>query len=76
MFTLGKVVPWGCSFEESSAMFSLAEADMAGRILGWGDGPASFNAESTRRGAEVVSCDPVYSFGNADVEARVSAAYE
>lgn len=56
-------------------MFSLAEADMAGRILGWGDGPANFNAESTRRGANAVSCDPAFSFGNADVEARVSATY-
>ena len=31
-------------------MFSLTGADMAGRILGCGDGPASFNAEATRRG--------------------------
>ncbi len=76
MFTLDKVVPWGRSFEEYSAMFSLAGADMAGRIIGCGDGPASFNAEATRRGTNVVSCDPIYAFSNADIEARIAATYE
>ncbi|WP_286194489.1 hypothetical protein [Synechococcus sp. CCY 0621] len=76
MFTLEKVVPWGRSFEEYTGMFLLAEADMAGRILGCGDGPAGFNAEATRRGAKVVSCDPLYEFSNADIEARIAATYE
>jgi hypothetical protein len=57
-------------------MFLLAEADIAGRILGCGDGPADFNAEATRRGAKVVSCDPLYAFSNADIEARIAATYE
>lgn len=57
-------------------MFSLAGADMAGRILGCGDGPASFNAEATRRGNKVVSCDPIYAFSKAEIEARIAATYE
>jgi hypothetical protein len=76
MFTLDQVVPWGRSFEEYSAMFSLARADMGGRILGCGDGPASFNAEATSRGIKVVSCDPIYKFSKADIEARIAATYE
>lgn len=56
-------------------MLSLTGSDMAGRILGCGDGPASFNAEATRRGAKVVSCDPLYRFSKADIEARIAATY-
>ncbi|MCP9845798.1 SAM-dependent methyltransferase [Synechococcus sp. Lug-A] len=76
MFTLDQVVPWGRSFEEYSAMFSLVGADMAGHILGCGDGPASFNTEATKRGIKVVSCDPIYTFSRADIEARIAATYE
>lgn len=73
---LNQVVPWGRSYGEYTSMFSLSRADMAGRILGCGDGPASFNAEATRRGAKVVSCDPIYAFSNADIKARIAATYE
>ncbi len=75
MFTLDQVVPWGRSFGEYSAMFSLTEVDMKGRILGCGDGPASFNAEATGRGAKVVSCDPIYAFSKEEIEARIAATY-
>ena len=51
MFTLDQVVPWGRSFDEYQRMFALTEADLSLRIVGCGDGPASFNAEATRRGA-------------------------
>jgi hypothetical protein len=76
MFTLDQVVPWGRSFEEYSAMFAITDGDMAGRVLGCGDGPASFNAEATRRGASVVSCDPIYRFSGAEIEARIADTYE
>ena len=76
MFTLDQVVPWGRSYEEYTAMFSLTGADMAGRIVGCGDGPASFNAEATRRGHTVVSFDPIYTFSKADIQARIAATYE
>jgi SAM-dependent methyltransferase len=76
MFTLDQVVPWGRSYEEYTSMFSLTGSDMEGRILGCGDGPACFNAEATRRGKKVVSCDPIYTFSKADIEARIAATYE
>jgi len=76
MFALGQFVPLGRSFEEHSAMSSLAGADMAGRILGCGDGPAGFKAEANTRGAQVVSCDPIYEFSKADIEARIAATDE
>lgn len=72
MFTLDQLVPWGRSCEVYSAMFSLAGADMAGRLLGCGDGLASFNAEATRRGNKVVSCDPIYALSTADFEALIA----
>ena len=71
MFTLSSVVPWGRSFDEYRRMFALTDADLAGRILGCGDGPASFNAEATRRGTQVVSCDPLYQFSAAQIQQRI-----
>jgi hypothetical protein len=62
MFTLDQVVPWGRSFEEYRRMFALSDAELHLRILGCADGPASFNAESTRRGTAVISIDPLYLF--------------
>jgi SAM-dependent methyltransferase len=71
MFTLSSVVPWGRSFDEYRRMFALTDADLAGRILGCGDGPASFNAEATQRGGHVVSCDPIYQFDAAQIRQRI-----
>ena len=76
MFTLDQVVPWGRSFEEYCAMFALTDADLTGRILGCGDGPASFNAMATRRGATVVSCDPIYQWDAPEIRGRIDATYE
>jgi hypothetical protein len=71
MFALSSVVPWGRSFDEYRRMFALTEADLEGRILGCGDGPASFNAETTRRGVQIVSCDPLYRFSAAQIRRRI-----
>jgi len=74
MFTLESVVPWGRSFDEYQRMFALSNDDLArGRILGCGDGPASFNAEAASRGARVVSCDPLYQFTAAAIGDRIEA---
>lgn len=73
MFALDRVVPWGRSFDEYCRMFALSERDLSGRILGCADGPASFNAEATRRGARVVSCDPLYAFHASEIHERISA---
>ena len=71
-FELDRVVPWGRCFDEYERMFTLTDAELAGRILGCGDGPASFNAEATLRGITVVSCDPIYAFSASEIEQRVS----
>jgi hypothetical protein len=73
---LNEVIPWGRSFEEYRRMFALSEDDLAGAILGCGDGPASFNAEATALGHRVVSCDPLYAFPTAEIEGRVSHCYD
>jgi hypothetical protein len=70
-FTLADVVPWGRSFDEYVSMFRLTEADLARPILGCGDGPASFNAELTRRGGRVVSLDPLFQFSAAEIRSRI-----
>ncbi|MEQ5837819.1 class I SAM-dependent methyltransferase [Marinobacter sp. NFXS9] len=72
---LANVVPWGRSFEEYQAMFGLSEGDLNRRILGCGDGPASFNAEATERGCKVTSCDPVYQFQAEKIRRRIEDVY-
>jgi hypothetical protein len=76
MFTLDSVVPWGRSFDEYRRMFALTEDDLGRRMLGCGDGPASFNAEATARGCLVTSFDPLYGFDRSQIEARISATYD
>jgi len=76
MFTLADVVPWGRGFGEYVRMFALSDADLAGRILGCGDGPAAFNAGATRRGAQVVSLDPLYGSERLDIAARIDATFD
>ena len=76
MFTLEQVVPWGRSFAEYSSMFALTDADISRRILGCGDGPASFNAEATTRGASVASADPIYQWDAEQILARITATYD
>ena len=71
MFTLNSIVPWGRSFDEYRRMFALSDGDLRGRILGCADGPASFNAEATVRGHQVVSCDPLYRFSREEIGARI-----
>jgi hypothetical protein len=73
MFTLAEVVPWGRSFDEYCRMFALSEQDLGLKIVGCGDGPASFNAEATRRGAAVTSCDPIYRYDAADIRGRIES---
>jgi hypothetical protein len=74
-FTLENVVPWGRSFDEYVAMFALSDVDLRRRILGCGDGPASFNASLTRQGGQVLSLDPLYRFSTEEVRKRISETY-
>src|SRR5262245_49377512 len=75
MFTLEQVVLWGRSFDEYCRMFALSDDELALRILGCDDGPASFNAEATRRGAAVISCDPIYQWDAVRIRERIAATY-
>src|SRR5690242_21361145 len=74
--TMKEVIPWGRSLDEYRRMFALTEDDLAGTVLGCGDGPASFNAEATALGHRVVSCDPVYAFSAGAIERRVAECYD
>jgi len=75
-FTLNDIVPWGRQLDEYVEMFALCEADLAKRILGCGDGPASFNAELTGRAGRVVSVDPIYRFSPEEIRRRVDETYD
>jgi hypothetical protein len=57
-------------------MFALSDADLQLRILGCADGPASFNAESTRRGAAVISIDPLYRLETGTIRDRIAETYD
>ncbi len=73
---LNEVVPWGRTLGEYKLMFALSEADLNAKIIGCGDGPASFNAEMTELGHDVVSIDPIYQFSAAQIKQRVQETYE
>ena len=73
---LEHVVPWGRSKAEYVAMFGLTERDLSGRILDCAGGPASFNAELTGEGGNVVSCDPIYRFSAGEISRRIEETYD
>ena len=73
---LDEVVPWGRSLEEYKSMFNMNETDLNKKILGCGDGPASFNSEMTALGYSVISIDPIYQFSAVQIKERVRANYE
>src|SRR6478672_7509755 len=73
---LSEVIPWGRSFDEYRLMFGLSQRDLAGRVLGCGDGPASFNSEATAKCFSVTSCDPIYAFSAEEIRQRVEDCYE
>lgn len=74
--TLDHIVPWGRSLPEYLSMFDLHPRELGRRILGCGDGPASFNAEMAARGLPVVSADPLYALDGETIAARVEAVFE
>jgi hypothetical protein len=73
---LDDVIPWGRSFKEYERMFDLGKDDLSIRILGCGDGPASFNSQGTELGCSIVSADPIYAFNAEQIEQRILACYE
>jgi hypothetical protein len=75
-FKYDAIVPWGRSFDEYRRMFRLTDQDLRLKILGCADGPASFNAAMFKRGYSAISCDPLYQFTSAQIQARIDATYE
>jgi len=73
---LSSIVPWGRSLEEYRAMFALSAADLPGRTLDCGAGPASFNAEGSALGIRIVSVDPIYAYSAADIEGRIEDTFD
>jgi hypothetical protein len=73
---LDAVVPFGRSLDEYTHMFNLTPAEMSQPILGVGDGPASFNAEATQKGANIISIDPIYTFSGNEILQRFNAVVD
>lgn len=73
---LQEIIPWGRTLREYELMFALTDADKNLKILGCGDGPASFNAEWTALGGTVISLDPIYEFSGAQIKQRFDAVRE
>ena len=76
MMILDRVVPFGRSKAEYELMFALTESDRQKSIIGIGDGPASFNAEMTAAGYQVVSIDPIYQFTTDEIKSRFDACVD
>ena len=72
---LKSVVPWGRKLDEYKEMFSLSNIDLERKILGCGDGPASFNSELAEFGGNVVSIDPIYQFSVEEIRSRIDTVY-
>ncbi len=73
---LDQVVPFGRSLEEYQKMFNLSSEDLQQRILGLGDGPASFNTEGTKIGMNITSIDPIYQFTRTEIKQRFDAVLD
>lgn len=67
------VVPWGRNMNEYLKMFDLSKDDLSKKIIGFGDGPASFNFEMNKAGYSVISLDPIYQFSKEQIQKRIDA---
>lgn len=74
--TYEHVVPWGRNLDEYRRMFGLSDPDLRKKIVGFGDGPASFNCEMKRAGHSVTSIDPIYRFSRPEIQDKISTAKE
>lgn len=70
------VVPWGRNYSEYVKMFSLELKDLNKKIIGCGDGPASFNYEGTKLRYNITSVDPIYNFTKLEIEKRIEETYK
>jgi hypothetical protein len=70
-FELKNTVPWGRNLAEYIKIFNLKEANLESKIISFGDGPASFNAEMTKLEKSVISIDPIYQFSTGELKQRI-----
>lgn len=75
-FKFKDVVPWGRSYNEYLKMFDLNENELRLKILGCGDGPASFNYKCNKRGGSVTSIDPIYHLTKEEIKKRIEETYD
>jgi len=73
---LTDIVPWGRTLLEYKEMFNLTENDLKSKIVGCGDGPASFNAELTSCGGSIISVDPTYRLTKEQFTRRIDEVAE
>jgi len=64
-------IPLGHCLDEYIRMFSLEQSDRELAILDCAGGAASFNAEMTLEGKNVISCDPDYQFTAEEIRAHL-----
>lgn len=75
-FRFAEIVPWGRSYDEYCRMFDLTPFDLRKKILGCGDGPASFNAGCNAQGGNVVSIDPIYAFSREWIATKINETFD
>jgi hypothetical protein len=75
-FKLENVIPWGRSLNEYVRMFDLMPEEFSLKILDCAGGPASFNAEMTHQGYNVISCDPISQFSADEIAQRIEETYQ
>lgn len=75
-FKLSEIIPWGRSIVEYRQMFNLTADQSFGSILDCGGGPASFNAQMSAQGHQVISIDPIYQFTVNDIKQRIDEIYQ
>ncbi len=73
---LENIVPWGRNLTEYVAMFLLTSDNLNSKILGCGDGPASFNTEVDLHDGKVVSVDPLYAYSKQEIMQRIDDVTE
>ena len=74
-FTYKDDLPLGRNYDEYIRMFDLNEYELKLKILGCGDGPASFNYECNKRGGKVISIDPIYKLSKEEIQERIAVTY-
>jgi hypothetical protein len=74
-FKYRDIVPWGRNYDEYIRMFDLSVNELKLKLLGCGDGPASFNYECNKLGGNVVSIDPIYNLSKGEIQESIAVTY-